>query len=222
MFGAAILCVVGRRDSGAPGVPAGSQTCRPRGAGSQPVGPNDGHFRKTGRDPRPQRPGARLQRRQRLRLRCPERDRRRRQSRVGAYAVHWLIAPPKSRTRLLAACGRKEPLSTCDAGSRRLQARRVAELNLEGVGFIKEDRRFYPKKKLASQLLGFVGVDNKGLAGIEAAYDAQISGAVGKLLYQTDARGRAFSRLERPPTAGATVELTIDEYLAARGRARAS
>ena len=57
------------------------------------------------------------------------------------------------------------------------------------------------------------GVDNKGLAGIEAAYDSQISGALGRLLYQTDARGRAFSRLERPPTAGATVELTIDEYL---------
>ena len=94
-----------------------------------------------------------------------------------------------------------------------LQARRVAELNLDGIGFIKEDRRFYPKKRLASQLLGFVGVDNKGLAGIEAAYDSQISGALGKLLYQTDARGRAFSRLERPPTAGATVELTIDEYL---------
>ena len=85
--------------------------------------------------------------------------------------------------------------------------------NLDGIGFIKEDRRFYPKKQLAAQLLGFVGVDNKGLAGIEAAYDSQISGALGKLLYQTDARGRAFSRLERPPTAGATVELTIDEYL---------
>lgn len=93
------------------------------------------------------------------------------------------------------------------------QATRVAELNLEGIGFIKEDRRFYPKKQLAATLLGFVGVDNKGLAGIEAAYDSQISGAVGRLLYQTDARGRAFSRLERPPTAGATVELTIDEYL---------
>ncbi len=93
------------------------------------------------------------------------------------------------------------------------QARRIAALNLEGIGFIKEDRRFYPKKQLAAQLLGFVGVDNKGLAGIEAAYDSQISGAVGKLLYQTDARGRAFSRLERPPTTGASVELTIDEYL---------
>ena len=93
------------------------------------------------------------------------------------------------------------------------QAQRIAELELDGIGFIKEDRRFYPKKQLAAQLLGFVGVDNKGLAGIEAAYDSQISGAQGKLLYQTDARGRAFSRLERPPTAGATVELTIDEYL---------
>ena len=93
------------------------------------------------------------------------------------------------------------------------QATRVAQLGLKGVGFIKEDRRFYPNKQLAAQLLGFVGVDNKGLAGIEAAYDSQISGALGKLLYQTDARGRAFSRLERPPTTGATVELTIDEYL---------
>jgi cell division protein FtsI (penicillin-binding protein 3) len=93
------------------------------------------------------------------------------------------------------------------------QARRIADLDLEGIGFIKEDRRFYPKKQLAAQLLGFVGVDNTGLAGIEAAYDSQISGTLGKLLYQTDARGRAFSRLERPPTAGATVELTIDEYL---------
>jgi cell division protein FtsI (penicillin-binding protein 3) len=93
------------------------------------------------------------------------------------------------------------------------QARRIAALDLQGIGFIKEDRRFYPKKELAAQLLGFVGVDNKGLAGIEAAYDGEISGAVGKLLYQTDARGRAFSRLERPPTAGARVELTIDEYL---------
>jgi cell division protein FtsI (penicillin-binding protein 3) len=93
------------------------------------------------------------------------------------------------------------------------QARRIADLDLQGIGFIKEDRRFYPKKELAAQLLGFVGVDNKGLAGIEAAYDSDISGALGKLLYQTDARGRAFSRLERPPTAGATVELTIDEYL---------
>ena len=93
------------------------------------------------------------------------------------------------------------------------EARRVDELKLHGVGLLKNDRRFYPNREMAAQLLGFVGVDNKGLAGIEAAYDSQIRGTQGKLLVQIDARGRAFSRLERPPTAGASVELTIDEYL---------
>ena len=102
------------------------------------------------------------------------------------------------------------------------QATRIAELDLDGVGFIKEDRRFYPKKQLAAQLLGFVGVDNKGLAGIEAAYDSQISGALGRLLYQTDARGRAFSRLERPPTAGATRRAHDRRVPPACGRARAA
>ena len=93
------------------------------------------------------------------------------------------------------------------------QAKRISDLQIDGVGLLKEDRRFYPNKEMAAQLLGFVGIDNKGLAGIEAAYDGQIRGTQGKLLVQTDARRHAFSRLERPPTAGATVELTIDEYL---------
>jgi cell division protein FtsI (penicillin-binding protein 3) len=93
------------------------------------------------------------------------------------------------------------------------ESRRIADLQLEGVGFLKEDRRFYPNKEMAAQLLGFVGVDNKGLAGIEAAYDSQIRGEQGRLFFQTDARRHAFGRLERPPTAGASVELTIDEYL---------
>jgi cell division protein FtsI (penicillin-binding protein 3) len=93
------------------------------------------------------------------------------------------------------------------------QAKRISDLQIDGIGLLKEDRRFYPNKEMAAQLLGFVGIDNKGLAGIEAAYDGQIRGTQGKLLVQTDARRHAFSRMERPPTAGATVELTIDEYL---------
>ena len=122
--------------------------------------------------------------------------------------------PAKEREGLAARLRQKRAFVYVRRRVTPVQARRIAELNLQGmIGFIKEDRRFYPKKELAAQLLGFVGVDNKGLAGIEAAYDAQISGSLGKLLYQTDARGHAFSRLERPPTAGATVELTIDEYL---------
>ncbi len=92
-------------------------------------------------------------------------------------------------------------------------AARVAALDLEGIGFMKENRRFYPNKELGGQLLGYVGVDNVGLGGIEAAFDRVIRGRPGTVLVQTDARHRAFSRIERLPTTGATLELTIDEYL---------
>ncbi len=93
------------------------------------------------------------------------------------------------------------------------QARRVADLQLEGVGFMKENRRFYPNKELAAHLLGYVGLDNAGLAGIEATYDNLIKGHAGTVLIQTDAKRHAFSRIERPSTTGAALELTIDEYL---------
>ena len=92
-------------------------------------------------------------------------------------------------------------------------SRRVSALELNGVGFLKENRRYYPNKELAAHLLGYVGIDNQGLSGIESTYDSDISGRPGKTLIQIDARRRAFSRIERPPTAGATIQLTIDKYL---------
>jgi len=93
------------------------------------------------------------------------------------------------------------------------QAKRVAALNLDGIGFIKESKRFYPNKELAAHLLGYVGIDNTGLDGLEATYDSRIRGKAGTMLVQTDARRHVFSRFERPPTYGSTVELSIDEYL---------
>jgi cell division protein FtsI (penicillin-binding protein 3) len=93
------------------------------------------------------------------------------------------------------------------------QAARVAALHLEGIGFIKESKRTYPNSDLASHVLGYVGIDNVGLSGIEATYDTFVRGRAGTVLVQTDARRTAFSRVERPPTAGASLELTIDEYL---------
>jgi cell division protein FtsI (penicillin-binding protein 3) len=93
------------------------------------------------------------------------------------------------------------------------QARRMAALNLQGVGFRKEDRRFYPHKELAAHLLGYVGTDNIGLGGIEATYDRLIRGESGKLLVQIDAHRRVFSRDSRPPTTGSSLELTIDRYV---------
>jgi cell division protein FtsI (penicillin-binding protein 3) len=93
------------------------------------------------------------------------------------------------------------------------ESRRVAALNLDGIGFIKESRRFYPNKELAAHLLGYVGVDGNGLEGLEWTYDSQIRGKPGTVLIHTDARRHVFSRFERPPTTGSTIELTIDEYL---------
>jgi cell division protein FtsI (penicillin-binding protein 3) len=93
------------------------------------------------------------------------------------------------------------------------QAQRVAALNLDGIGFTTESKRFYPNKELGAHLLGWVGIDNTGLSGLEYTYDPQIRGKPGTILIHTDARRHAFSRFERPPTSGSSVELTIDQYL---------
>ena len=93
------------------------------------------------------------------------------------------------------------------------QAQRVAALHLDGIDFVKESKRFYPNKELAAHLIGYTGLDNTGLSGLEYTYDKQIRGRPGTILIHTDAWRHAFSRLERPPTSGSTVELTIDENL---------
>jgi cell division protein FtsI (penicillin-binding protein 3) len=125
----------------------------------------------------------------------------------------------------LDGCDRKEQAAIADRLSRQrafayvrrrvspAEAKVVSALNLDGIGFMKESRRFYPNSELGAHLLGYVGLDNVGLHGIEAAYDAVIRGKPGKALVQTDARRRGFSRLERSPTTGASIELTIDEQL---------
>jgi cell division protein FtsI (penicillin-binding protein 3) len=94
------------------------------------------------------------------------------------------------------------------------EASRVQALEIEGVSIYKESRRFYPNLGLAAHVLGFVGIDNKGLAGIEAAYDTRIKGKEGLLVLQTDGRQRAVSaREESAATPGDSVQLTIDTYL---------
>ena len=94
------------------------------------------------------------------------------------------------------------------------EAQRVKALELKGVGFVKESRRYYPKKELAAHVLGYVGLDNTGLAGLESTYDAQVRGREGKVLIQTDARRHALnSRVDRPATEGAALELSIDQNL---------
>ncbi len=89
----------------------------------------------------------------------------------------------------------------------------VRALKLDGIGFMSESHRFYPNRDLLGPTLGYVGVDNVGLGGIERSFDTVIRGTDGKVVVVTDAKKHAFGRIERPPSAGASIELTIDSVL---------
>lgn len=91
---------------------------------------------------------------------------------------------------------------------------RVQALGLgKGVATVRESRRFYPQKRLASQVLGFVGSDGRGLEGIERALDAELRGQSVELPALRDARGRRlFPEVAAPveDRTGRTVRLTLD------------
>ncbi len=90
-------------------------------------------------------------------------------------------------------------------------------LKLEGqLGFLEEARRAYPNGDLAAHLLGFVGIDNQGLAGVELAYDSTLQGRPGRAVVGRDAVGRPIvetQRLAAPAVDGADLVLTIDQVV---------
>lgn len=94
------------------------------------------------------------------------------------------------------------------------QAQEVADLKLDGITLMSQARRFYPNKDLGAQVIGFARLDNVGLSGIEATYDRDIRGKDGLAVLLRDARRKLLeTRVERAPTAGSTLELTLDLYL---------
>ncbi len=108
--------------------------------------------------------------------------------------------------------GTKRPFAQLRRGLQPEQAKRVAALKLDGVYFVPESRRYYPNRELAAHVLGWVG-DEGGAAGIESKYDAFVGGQPGKAVRQFDNKGRTFNQLETPPVPGATVVLTVDQYI---------
>jgi cell division protein FtsI (penicillin-binding protein 3) len=100
----------------------------------------------------------------------------------------------------------------------------ITALNLKGVYTQAENKRFYPKADLASHVLGFVDVDEKGLGGIEYALDSQIRGKSEKIVMMADAHQKWFDGAEARRDRGANVVLTLDEkiqYIAERELAAA-
>lgn len=91
--------------------------------------------------------------------------------------------------------------------------RQVRDLDLQGIGFTKESRRFYPGREIAAQLTGFVGSDNQGLEGLERKYDHFLRGPEIRLMQMRDALGRPFY-VSRPATEEDSMHslmLTIDK-----------
>ena len=90
----------------------------------------------------------------------------------------------------------------------------VRALGLPGVRINIEPKRYYPKRELAAQVVGFVNLDNKGLGGVELAFDSQISGKPGRALRLNDGKQRSLDQLVlTEPTTGAALELTIDQTI---------
>jgi cell division protein FtsI (penicillin-binding protein 3) len=89
-------------------------------------------------------------------------------------------------------------------------SQRVLELNLRGIYFRKEPKRFYPKRDLAAQVIGYVGTDDEGLGGLELVYDDDLRGIPGREIISVDARRKYYGRVERQPDPGQNLVLTID------------
>src|ERR1700676_2236413 len=90
---------------------------------------------------------------------------------------------------------------------------RIKSLNLQGIHFQKEPKRFYPARDLAAQVVGTVGMEDSGQSGIEHAFDDQLRGRAGKMFISVDARRQWFSDVEKQPEPGENIVLTIDKNI---------
>ena len=94
-------------------------------------------------------------------------------------------------------------------------AEKISALNIEGVYLVRESKRNYPYKTELSHTLGFVGIDNQGLSGIELQYDDYLTGEYGAIKYFSDAKGNKLklSQVYEAPTNGVNITLTINHKI---------
>lgn len=91
-------------------------------------------------------------------------------------------------------------------------ADKISNLKLPGVYLVKESKRYYPYGNLLSHTLGYVGIDNQGLSGLELQYDKYLTGEIGAIKYFSDAKGNKLnlSDVYLEPQDGMNLQLTID------------
>lgn len=91
-------------------------------------------------------------------------------------------------------------------------AEKIDALKLDGVYLVKESKRYYPYGSMLSHVLGYVGIDNQGLSGLELYYNEYLTGENGSIKYFSDGKGHKLELAEiyEAPTSGITLQLTID------------
>ncbi|HEY1902599.1 MAG TPA: penicillin-binding protein [Terracidiphilus sp.] len=92
-------------------------------------------------------------------------------------------------------------------------AARVKALAIQGVYSQKEFERFYPDNQIAAQVLGYVGIDDNGLGGLEQKFESQLHGVPGRMYTAMDARRKVLGSSEHEPEPGKNLVLTIDENI---------
>lgn len=117
------------------------------------------------------------------------------------------------------ALGKRESIVKLQPGGRKIsqeKAQEVRDLRLDGIYVAEDNRRYYPYDGLAAHVLGFTGIDNQGLTGVEAAYDELLRGIRGSVAYLSNARGEEMPGSNEtfvPPQDGLHLMLTIDRQI---------
>jgi len=149
------------------------------------------------------------------------------------YATPYLIKDPAAAAKQIAPLlGKSEQSLFSILADRRRgfaflgrkldirRAHRIRKLEIEGIGLLDDERRYYPEGSLASQLLGTLGIDNKGLSGLELDLDGVLRGSDGRQRVVKDALGDPVSlHRTRGERSGRDVQLTIDSALQDRAEA---
>jgi cell division protein FtsI (penicillin-binding protein 3) len=149
------------------------------------------------------------------------------------YADPALVKHPIREARLLAADLDADPATILAAlqrpkrfvyvarGVEGMVARKLRRRHLPGIGFFQESRRYYPAGPLAPQVVGFVGFDGQGLAGLELQYQRLLAGHPGSQVVEQDPSGTLIpqgTNRDTPPVPGAGMVLTIDRDIQYRAQ----
>jgi cell division protein FtsI (penicillin-binding protein 3) len=138
--------------------------------------------------------------------------------RDAALKVATQLAPilDLSKAAVMERLLRRRPFVWIERQLPSTKAAAIRALKLDGVDFLPESKRHYPRGSLACQIVGFTNIDGLGQLGIEGSFDKQLGGKAGELIAPRDAKGRLLilqENFSKIPVNGSTLQLTLDSTI---------